>query len=137
MSNTAEPVGGCPPPVATVALAHVENEIAHHISSLNSKRTFYRRRSFVQTVSASVLGALTTFLIGLGQIYPRAWLSAASLASAGLTTVTAAWAGWLGARQAWVIHQVSLNKFYALRSRIELDKLSRAHTEITLETVNG
>lgn len=113
--------------------------MAHHIRSFSSSSTFYRRRSLAQTVSAAVLGALTTFLIGLGQIYPHAWLSAAALASAGLTTVASAWSGWFGSRQAWVINQATLNKLYTLRAQIRLDKLSQSDSTaaLSLAAVQG
>ncbi|MBB4892041.1 CBS domain containing-hemolysin-like protein [Streptomyces olivoverticillatus] len=125
MSGADESDSGRSSTNATAALAYVEEQVAHHIRSFSSSRTFYQRRSLAQTVSAAALGALTTFLIGLGQIYPQAWLSAAALASAGLTTVASAWTGWFGSRQAWVINQAALNKLYTLRAQIRFDKLSR------------
>lgn len=135
MSGEAEPAGGASAANGAAVLAHVEGLIARHIAAYSAKRSFYRRRSFVQTISASVFGALTTFSIGLGQIYPSSWLTAVSLGCAGITTVTAAWAGWLGARQSWVIHQSSLNKLHTLRERIELDKVSRPGGTVPWETV--
>lgn len=108
----------------TDALSYLEGEISNSISSFRSSRTFYRRGSLVQTVLTASLGALTTLLIGLVQIYPSSWLSAISLGAAGLTTIAAAWGGWFGFRRLWISNQNTLNELYALRTRIEFDKRS-------------
>jgi hypothetical protein len=77
--------------------------------------------SLVQTLSTATLGAVTTLLIGLAQIYRHGWISALSLTTASLATVAAAWTGWYGARDAWITNQTALNRLYALRSRIGFD----------------
>jgi hypothetical protein len=100
------------------ALHYLQEELNGHIASFSSSKRFFRRMSLVQAVSIASLGAATTFLIGLAQIYPHAWISALSLAAASLATIAAAWTGWYGARDAWITNQSTLNRLYGLRSRI-------------------
>ncbi|WP_330309818.1 MULTISPECIES: SLATT domain-containing protein [unclassified Streptomyces] len=99
----------------------VQDQIAQHIKAFSSAKRFFRRMSLLQTVSTATLGAATTFLIGLAQIYKHAWLSALSLAFSALATVSAAWTGWYSARETWVTYQGALNRLYALRSRIAFE----------------
>lgn len=114
----------------TGALQHIQDEVGRHIKSFSSSKRFFRRLSLLQTVTTAALGALTTFLIGLAQIYERTWLNALSLAFSALATISAAWTGWYGARQAWVANQMALNQLYALRSRIAFEsRLSGQPTE--------
>ena len=103
-------------------LAYLEEQISKQIAGFQSSRTFYRRGSLIQTISAASLGAVTALLIGLNQIYHQNWLAALSLVSAGLTTVVAAWGSWFGFRKLWVSNQRTLNSLYKLRSRIQYDK---------------
>lgn len=106
------------PPTSDAALSYLQEELNRHIESFASSKRFFRRISLIQAVSIASLGAATTFLIGLTQIYPHAWISALSLACASLTTIAAAWTGWYGARDAWITNQSTLNRLYSLRSRI-------------------
>ncbi|MFI0514903.1 SLATT domain-containing protein [Streptomyces sp. WSLK1-5] len=106
---------------ARTALELVEYQIARHIGAFSSAKRFFRRVSLVQTVSTATLGALTTLLIGLAQVYRHDWLTALSLAVSSLATVSAAWTGWYGARDGWVTNQRTLNRLYELRSPITFD----------------
>ncbi|MDQ0836091.1 hypothetical protein QF032_007935 [Streptomyces achromogenes] len=111
-----------PPPLdSDAALPYVEREIAKQIQAFSSAKRFFRRVSLVQAVSTATLGAATSLLIGLAQIYRHGWLNALSLTAAFLSTIAAAWSGWYGARAAWVTNQTALNRLYALRSRIGFD----------------
>jgi hypothetical protein len=104
------------------SLSYLEGQIAKQIAGFHASRTFYRRGSLIQTISAAILAALTTLLVGLNQVYHQNWLAALSLASAGLTTIVAAWGSWFGFRRLWVSNQRTLNDLYKLRSRIDYDK---------------
>jgi hypothetical protein len=106
------------------ALAYLEDQISGRIAGFSSSRTFYRRGSLIQTISAASLGAVTTLVIGLNQIYHQNWLAALSLVSAGLTTVLVAWGSWFGFRKLWVSNQSTLNNLYKLRAQIHYDKKS-------------
>jgi ABC-type nickel/cobalt efflux system permease component RcnA len=103
-------------------LSYLENQISNRISDFKSSRTFYRRGSLIQTISAASLAAITTLLVGLNQIYHQNWLAALSLVSAGLTTVVAAWGSWFGFRNLWVSNQRTLNSLYELKSQMDYDK---------------
>ncbi|MCX5097627.1 SLATT domain-containing protein [Streptomyces sp. NBC_00365] len=103
------------------ALPYVTEELQRQIRAFSSAKRFFRRVSLVQTLSAAALGAATSLLIGLAQIYRHDWVTALSLTTASLTTVAAAWAGWYGAREAWITNQTALNRLYALRSRIDFE----------------
>jgi hypothetical protein len=106
------------PSTSDAALHYLREEISGHIKSFSSSKRFFRRMSLIQAISITSLGAATTFLIGLAQIYPHGWISALSLACASLATIAAAWTGWYGARDAWITNQSTLNRLYSLRSRI-------------------
>lgn len=108
-------------------LAYIEEQIAKQINGFHSSRTFYRRGSLTHTISAASLAAITTFLVGINQIYHQDWLAALSLASAGLATIVAAWGSWFGFRKLWVDNQRTLNSLYELRSRIQYDKITDAN----------
>jgi len=58
----------------------------------------------------------------LNEIYKQSILVAFSLATAGLTTVVAAWASWFAFRKLWVNNTVALNRLWELRDRIDYDK---------------
>ena len=103
-------------------LAYLEDQISNRISDFKSSRTFYRRGSLIQTISAASLAAATTLLVGLNQIYHQNWLAALSLVSAGLTTIVAAWGSWFGFRNLWVSNQRTLNSLYELKSQMDYDK---------------
>jgi hypothetical protein len=105
-----------------MGLEYIEGQISKQIDGFRASRTFYRRGSLIQAISAASLGAVTTLLIGLNQIYHQNWLAALSLVSAGLTTVVAAWGSWFGFRKLWVSNQQTLNGLYKLRSQINYDK---------------
>ncbi|MGW2960848.1 SLATT domain-containing protein [Streptomyces sp. NPDC001220] len=135
---------------ADTALELVEGQVARHIRAFSSAKRFFRRMSLIQTVSTATLGALTTLLIGLAQVYGRDWLNALSLTSSSLATISAAWTGWYGARDGWVTNQRTLNSLYELRSRItfestladrapEADRASRYYAEYQqiLNDANG
>ena len=100
------------------ALKYLEEHIEEQIRGFESSKNYYRRGSYIQTILAATLGATTTFLIGLNQIYHFNWLAALSLASAALTTIVAAWGAWFGFRRLWVTYQGTLNELYELRSNI-------------------
>jgi hypothetical protein len=106
---------------ANTALELVEGQVARHIRAFSSAKRFFRRMSLIQTVSTATLGALTTLLIGLAQVYRQDWLNALSLAFSSMATVSAAWTGWYGARDGWVTNQRTLNRLYELRSRITFE----------------
>jgi hypothetical protein len=104
------------------ALAYLESEIDDRITRFSGSSTFYNRGSLVQTILTAVLGAVTTFLIGVNQIYKFSWIAVLALLAAGATTISAAWLGWFGFRKLWVGYQVALNRLRALRSAIRYAK---------------
>lgn len=114
---TQQPVPSAP----DAALHYLKEELDGHISSFSSSKRFFRRMSLIQAISITSLGAATTLLIGLAQIYPHGWINALSLVTASLSTIAAAWTGWYGARDAWITNQSTLNRLYSLRSRIGFD----------------
>ena len=103
-------------------LGTIENKLQHGIENVRGSRDYYRRGSQTQTVGLAVLSATTTLLIGLNEIYKQSILVAFSLATAGLTTVVAAWASWFAFRKLWVNNTVALNRLWELRDRIDYDK---------------
>jgi len=103
-------------------LQTIEEKLQHGIENVRGSRDYYRRGSQIQTVSLAVLSATTTLLIGLNEIYKQSTLVAFSLATAGLTTVVAAWSSWFAFRKLWVNNTVALTRLWELRDRIDYDK---------------
>lgn len=103
-------------------LQTIEEKLQHGIENVRGSRDYYRRGSQIQTVSLAVLSATTTLLIGLNEIYKQSTLVAVSLATAGLTTVVAAWSSWFAFRKLWVNNTVALTRLWELRDRIDYDK---------------
>jgi len=103
-------------------LQTIEEKLQHGIENVRGSRDYYRRGSQIQTVSLAALSATTTLLIGLNEIYKQSTLVAFSLATAGLTTVVAAWSSWFAFRKLWVNNTVPLTRLWELRDRIDYDK---------------
>ena len=104
------------------ALKYLEEHIEGRIQRFESSKNYYRRGSYIQTILTAGLGATTTFIIGLNQIYHFNWLAGLSLASAALTTIVAAWGAWFGFRRLWVAYQGTQNELYELQSNIQYQK---------------
>jgi len=93
-------------------LQTIEEKLQHGIENVRGSRDYYRRGSQIQTVSLAALSATTTLLIGLNEIYKQSTLVAFSLATAGLTTVVAAWSSWFAFRKLWVNNTVALTRLW-------------------------
>jgi hypothetical protein len=103
---------------AREALEFLEGEIEDRITRFSNSAKFYSRGSLIQTVLTALLGAVTTFLIGVNQIDKATWITVLALLAAGGTTISAAWLGWFGFRRLQVGYQVALNVLRELRSAI-------------------
>ena len=86
----------------TDALKYLEDELREQIEGFDSSRQFYRRQFYRYTLITASLSALTTILIGVGQIYASKFLSVVSLITSAGITVIAAWDGFLRSRELWV-----------------------------------
>ena len=84
------------------ALKVLEEELAKQIKSFDGSRQFYRRNFFYYTLVTATLSALTTILIGVGQIFGNKWLSILALITSAGITVVAAWDGYLRSRELWI-----------------------------------
>jgi hypothetical protein len=107
---------------AADALTYLEGEIDARIARFSRSCTFYKRGSQIQTAATAILGAVTTFLIGVNQIDKASWIAVLALLAAGATTIAAAWLGWFGFRKLWIGYQVALNRLHELRSTIRFAK---------------
>jgi hypothetical protein len=84
------------------ALNVLEEDLAEQIKSFDSSRQFYRRNFYYYTLVTATLSALTTILIGVGQIFGSKWLSVLALITSAVITVVAAWDGFLRSRELWI-----------------------------------
>src|SRR5262249_32528134 len=84
------------------ALEYLEGELEKQITSFDDSRKFYRVRFYYYTLATACLSALTTILIGVGQILGSKWLSILSLITSSGLTVVAAWEGFLRSRELWI-----------------------------------
>src|SRR5436190_23586281 len=84
------------------SLKYLEEELGKQIEGSDSIRQFYRRQFYRYTLITASLSALTTILIGTGQVYGSKSLSVLSLMTSAGITVVAAWDGFLRSRELWV-----------------------------------
>jgi uncharacterized protein DUF4231 len=84
------------------ALNVLEEDLAEQIKSFDSSRQFYRRNFYYYTLVTATLSALTTILIGVGQIFGSKWLSVLALITSAVITIVAAWDGFLRSRELWI-----------------------------------
>jgi hypothetical protein len=103
------------------AQAFLMGELDKRISSFRSRRDFYRRGSFSFVIFASFLTAVTTLLIGLGEIYKQTILSIFALGTSASLSVLTAWDAFYGHRQRWIESNETLMRLYKLKSDIAFE----------------
>lgn len=101
------------------ALKFIKEEINQRISSYQKRTDYYRKGTIWLTMLLAILSAVTTVLIGLGQIYDWQPLSIIALIISASMTVINAWDGLLNYRSRWVSNNEALMKLYELKSDIE------------------
>jgi hypothetical protein len=120
----------------TDTLNYLEKELAKQIAGFDDSRKFYRRNFYYYTLIAASLSALTTILIGTGQIYGSKLLSVLSLiTSAGITVVTA-WDGFLRSRELWVQKTDTWMALQNLEANIRYAKAKGALSENQIDDFN-
>ncbi|MFF4193564.1 SLATT domain-containing protein [Nonomuraea sp. NPDC001831] len=110
------------------ALDFVETQLAERIGQFRSSRNFFRGGSRKQAMTTTALGALTTFLVAINQIFDSPWIAIPALASAGLATVGSAWTGWYGYKDSWVAANDTLTKLRDLEFKIRYEKAVNGQT---------
>lgn len=104
------------------AVSFIESEIQKRIKSFDDRRKFYRKRTTQFTLFTAGLSAVTTFLIGVSQIYDSTLLSVFALATSAGITVLSAWDGLYNHRRHWVQNNDTLMHLYELDSDVRYKK---------------
>lgn len=104
------------------ALIFIEKEISKRIFSFKEKIDFYRQRTVKFTILSAFLSALTTVLIGVGQIYDWQPLSVVALTVSAFMSIVNTWDGLFNFRSRWVNNNETLMKLYELNSDIQFEK---------------
>ncbi len=88
----------------TESLEYLQAELSQQISGFNSSRRFFRSAYFYFTLSTVGLSAVTTVLIGASHMGPDSlwWLPLSALVCSAITTVLAAYEGFLSSKDLWV-----------------------------------
>ena len=88
----------------TELLEYLQAELTQQISGFNGSRRFFRSAYFYFTLSTAGLSAVTTMLIGASHMVPDPlwWLPLTALVCSAITTVLAAYEGFLRSRDLWV-----------------------------------
>ena len=88
----------------TESLEYLQAELSQQIGGFNRSRRFFRSTYFYFTLSTAGLSAVTTMLIGASHMVPDPlwWLPLAALVCSAITTVLAAYEGFLRSRDLWV-----------------------------------
>jgi len=107
---------------AQKTLEYLETKLAGEIDSFDGSRRFFRERLFRFTVASAILSALTTVLIGVGQILELRWIAIFSLITSAGLTVIAAWDQYLNSRDLWVQKTDAWMALMNLQSNIEYAK---------------
>lgn len=84
------------------SLEFIEAELQRHIAGFDSSRKFYRKNHFGVIVATASLAALTTVLIGVGQMIDSKLCAALALVTSAATSVATAWEGFFRNREMWI-----------------------------------
>lgn len=115
----------------------LEREVAEQVRGYDDSRQFYRSGFYNYTLASAVVSAVTTVLIGIGQIYKQqVWISILALvASAGLTVI-AAWNGVFRHRELWIQKTDTWMALQKLEANIQFAK-TKSRGVLTLEQVDN
>lgn len=114
----------------------IEDEVKKRITSFNERRKFYRRGTFTFTILSAILSAVTTFLIGFGQIYDIKLVSVIALGTSASMTILTAWDSFYGHRDRWIQNNDTLMKLYELYSDIQYKK-AVSNCKMNMEEINA
>jgi hypothetical protein len=113
----------CMPESIKQMVEHLSTEIRSKAGKIAEDRDFYRKMYLQYTICGASLAALTTFLIGAGQILDTKALALLALATSAAGTVIAAWGANFRHREMWVQKTTVLSHLRELQSRLELAKV--------------
>lgn len=104
------------------ALGYLQDEIKKRTKSFDERRKFYRKGAESLTIASAVISALTTILIGVGQIYEIKAVSIAALVTSALLGVITAIDSLYTYRKRWIQNNDTLMQLYELNSQINYQK---------------
>jgi Protein of unknown function (DUF4231) len=116
------------------ALVYLESQIEKRIQSFDKRRSNYRRMATYFTIGNAALSSLTTFLIGVGQIYQAKPLAVAALAVSASMSILTALNGLFTYQKRWVQSNDTLMQLRELKSRIKY--LAALNSNLTPDQVN-
>lgn len=117
------------------ALEFIEKELQKRIESFDERRKNYRQGNLRLTVLTATLSAVTTFCIGVGQIYNSKPISIIALATSAGMTVFSTWDNFYSYRRRWVQSNDALMQLYELNSNIKYKK-SLKNSILSTEEIN-
>lgn len=117
------------------ALEFVEEELEKRIKAFDERRKLYRKGNIRLTTLTSSLSAITTFCIGVGQIYGSKPISIIALATSAGMTVLTTWDNFYSYRRRWVQNNDTLMQLYELNSDIKYKK-SLVGSSLSTDEVN-
>jgi hypothetical protein len=101
------------------ALDDLRDKIQKRVKSFDERRIFYRKGAERTAIFNAAISALTTFLIGVGQIYNLKLLSVIALGTSAMTVVVASIDNFYAYRKRWVDNNYTLMHLYELKADIE------------------
>lgn len=107
-------------PISTEQLEFLKTETEARIKNINSRRFYYRRKSFLTYISTAALAALTTVLLGMqaeGKLAEN--IRMASLVITTVITLINTYSAFFNHKELWVANNTALNKFYELKFNLE------------------
>ena len=107
------------------AIDYLQTEIQKKIKSFKSRIEFYRKGTFKLIMFTAILSALTTFLIGIFQVYELKILSVLALATSSGMTIVTAWDSFFNFRLRWIKNNETLMRLYELSSDIQYNKFKK------------
>lgn len=108
------------------AIDFVQDELQRQISRFDRARNYYRDGFFWVTLALATLSALTTLLIGVGQITQVTWVTILALVTSSCATVASAWEGYFRNKEMWLQKTETLNLLYELDADIRYSKVRHA-----------
>ncbi|HLP65510.1 SLATT domain-containing protein [Flavobacterium sp.] len=97
----------------------LKEQIEIRIRNIDSRRIYYRKRSFFSFISTSVLAAISTLLLGLNFMNWKEEIRICVLVITSLITVVNTYNSFFNYKELWVANNDALNQFRELNFNIE------------------
>jgi len=104
------------------SLEFLHEEVKKKLGGIDDNRKYYRSNYYKYTLLSAEMSALTTFFIGINQIFNCRWIVVAALFTSASITVFAAWDAFFKNKEMWILNTDTLMQLRGLESKIRYMK---------------